>query len=68
MNDTDREQWVDNDEGLYRMMRESRKSKRAFVRENRAFIDDVIGNVSQNRKPAHYLAYPVSRRLTAAHR
>jgi hypothetical protein len=57
MNDTEREQWVDNDEGLYNEMIRSRKSKRAFIRENRAMIDEVINNVVGNKKPAHYLAY-----------
>lgn len=42
MNDTERERWVDNDEGLYNMMKSSRMSKRKFVRENRQMIDNVI--------------------------
>ena len=63
MNDTERVQWVDNDEGLYRWWRTSRQSKRAFIRHNRAEIDVVIANVLDGRKPAHYLAYePAQRR------
>ena len=42
INDNDREQWVDNDEGLHAWWRRSGKAKRAFVRENRATIDAVI--------------------------
>ena len=57
MNDADREQWVDNDEGLYRWWRSSGISKRRFVRGNRGKIDAVIGNVLYGSKPAHYLMY-----------
>lgn len=57
MNNTERSQWVDNDEGLYNWWRSSRQSKRAFVRENRDEIDKAIKNVTEGRKPAHYLAY-----------
>jgi hypothetical protein len=57
MNNADREQWIDNDEGLYNWWRSSRLSKRQFIRENREEIDRCISNVTSNRKPAHYLAY-----------
>lgn len=57
MNNTDREQWIDNDEGLYCMWKESRLSKRAFIKENRADIDKVIDNITNSKKPAHYLRY-----------
>lgn len=56
-NDKDREQWVDNDEGLYCWWRSSRKAKRSFIRENRAEIDQVIDRVLNGDKPAHYLRY-----------
>lgn len=42
VNDDDREQWVDNDEGLYTWWRSSRMGKRAFIRANRDDIDAVI--------------------------
>ena len=45
LNDTDRSQWIDNDEGLYNWWRSSRQSKRAFIKENRAEIDQAIRNV-----------------------
>jgi len=57
INDEDRRQWVENDEGLYLMKRSSRLSMTRFIRENRAFIDEVINNVTDNKKPAHYLVY-----------
>lgn len=57
MNDTDRSQWIDNDEGLYNWWRGSRQAKTTFIRENRPKIDEVINNVLSGKKPAHYLAY-----------
>jgi hypothetical protein len=57
MNDTERSQWVDNDEGLYNLWRASRQGKRAWLRANRAMVDEAIGNVTEGRQPAHYLAY-----------
>lgn len=57
LNDTDRAQWIDNDEGLYNWWRSVRISKRKFIRLNRAEIDAVIRNVRDGSKPAHYLAY-----------
>lgn len=51
------EQWVDNDEGLYRWWKSERGSKRDFIRRNRAEIEAAINNVTSNKKPAHYLAY-----------
>jgi hypothetical protein len=57
MNNQEREQWIDNDEGLYNWWRGSRLSKREFVRQNRAELDAIIENVTSGKKPAHYLAY-----------
>lgn len=57
MNDTERAQWVDNDEGLYNWWRSSRQPKRAFIRDNRAEIDSAIERVTSGNRPAHYLAY-----------
>ena len=56
MNDTERAQWVDNDEGLYKAARKA-KNRRQWIRENRALIDEVIGNVTSGNKPPHYMAY-----------
>ena len=44
LNDTDRAQWIDNDEGLYNWFRGSRQSKREFIREHRAELDTAINN------------------------
>jgi hypothetical protein len=59
INDTDRAQWVDNDEGLCNWWRTLRISKRKFIRLNRVEIDSVIRNVTEGRKPAHYLEYGI---------
>lgn len=50
LNDMDREQWIDNDEGLYNWFRSSRQSKRQFIRENRAELDSII-LAALNRPP-----------------
>lgn len=57
MNDTERAQWIDNDEGLYNWWRSSRQPKRQFIAENRAAITEAIENVTSGKKRAHYLAY-----------
>ena len=57
MNDTDRSQWIDNDEGLYRWWKGSRLSKREFIRQNREELTRIINNVTSGRQPAHYLTY-----------
>lgn len=57
MNNTEREQWIDNDEGLYNWWKRSKLSKRKFIQESRAEIDEAINNVQNGKKPAHYLAY-----------
>lgn len=51
LNDTDREQWIDNDEGLYDWWRSSRQSKRAFIRENRDELTRLI-MAELNREPS----------------
>ncbi len=62
MNDYDRAQWVDNDEGLYNWWHRSGQPKSVFIREHRVAIDKVIDNVTNSRRPAHYLAYDGNRR------
>ncbi|MFA5307620.1 MAG: hypothetical protein WC365_09285 [Candidatus Babeliales bacterium] len=42
MNDSEREQWVNNDESLYNDFKHSRLSMTKFVRSNRAEIDRNI--------------------------
>ena len=73
MKNTEREQWIDNDEGLHNWWKSSKKpvisrwtgriigykamTKREFIAENKDEIDGAINNVTSNKKPAHYLAY-----------
>lgn len=57
MNDADRQQWVENDEGLYDMWRRSRQPIRAWIRENRKELDRLIAPVIEGTERAHYLKY-----------
>jgi hypothetical protein len=50
LNDDEREQWINNDEGLYSWWRSSRLSMRNFIRENRAEISEAISR-ALNVKP-----------------
>lgn len=50
-------QWIDNDEGLYRWWRQSRLSKREFIRLNRSELVRIIATVVSGEKRAHYLLY-----------
>jgi hypothetical protein len=66
MNDRQRQEYVDNDEGLYDAQRRSGQPRREWVRENRALIDEVIENVASGKNRQHYLKYglhPIHRRL-----
>lgn len=51
LNDSERAQWIDNDEGLYLWKKSTRLSMRQFIRENRAEIDACI-NRALGRKPS----------------
>jgi hypothetical protein len=42
VSDTDREQWVQNDEQLYIWWQSTKQSLRAFVRDNRALLTAYI--------------------------
>lgn len=42
LNDSERAQWIDNDEGLYNWKQSSRLSMRQFIKENRAELDACI--------------------------
>lgn len=52
MNDTEREQWVLNDEQLYTWWQSCKVSMRAFIRENRALLTAYINKQlsAQGRK------------------
>ncbi len=51
LNDDDRRQWIDNDEGLYGWQRSSRLPMREFIRQNRAELDSFI-QAALNRQPS----------------
>ena len=42
MNNTEREQWINNDEDLYNWFKSSRQSMTRFIKENKAEIDACI--------------------------
>ncbi len=44
MNDVERAQWVDNDEGLYLWRMGSGLSMREFIRQHRTELDEAINN------------------------
>ena len=47
LNDDDREQWINNDEGLYNWQRSSRLSMRNFIRQNRTELDaHILGRLN----------------------
>ena len=45
LNDSDRRQWVENNEGLYLWFRSSRLDLYTFVRKNRMELDRLIFNI-----------------------
>jgi hypothetical protein len=57
MNDKDREDWVNNDEGLYDWRIRSRLSMRNFLKQNRKEIDAAINKVLSGTKRTHFLKY-----------
>jgi len=42
LNDTDRREWIANDEGLYNWQRSSRQSMKTFIKTNKAEIDRAV--------------------------
>jgi hypothetical protein len=51
MNDVERSDWVNNEEGLYLAWRRSGKSMRDFIRENRELIDQMIEVYKRRHSP-----------------
>lgn len=51
LNDSDREDWVNNDEGLYSWWKSTGQGITTFVRENRAELSRLI-LATLNREPA----------------
>jgi len=50
INDRERELWVQNDQGLYNWWKSSRQPMRAFIRENRAELTELINKALQPRE------------------
>lgn len=42
MNDSEREDWINNDEGLYLWWKSSKQSITKFIRENREELTQII--------------------------
>ena len=61
MNDAERRQWVDNDEGLHRQWKAARVGQCAWVKANRPMIDEYIGLVVSGQRKPHFAAYPEHR-------
>lgn len=55
--DEERRLWVLNDEGLYRLHKQSGLSLTAFIKQWKDTIDSVIDNVTSGQEQAHYLEY-----------
>lgn len=54
MNDSEREDWINNDEGLYLWWKSTRQSMRNFIRENRKEITRIIQAALGNNRAKHF--------------
>ena len=50
LNDQDRAQWIDNDQGLYSWWKSSQQGKSKFINENRAELTRLI-RAQLDKKP-----------------
>jgi len=57
MNDSERRDWVENDEGLYEMWKASRMPISKFVRMYRNELDNLIQPIMEGKEKPHYLIY-----------
>lgn len=57
MNDVERRQWVDNDEGLMLLSVMHDGSVTDFIKKNRALIDRVVEQIKSGKRSPHYLRY-----------
>lgn len=57
MNDQERRDWVQNDEGLYQWWTSTGMSLARFIQRHRDEIDQVTKNVTTGVRKAHYLEY-----------
>ena len=55
MNDSEREIWILNDEGLYHWWKSSRLSMRRFIRENRETLTSAIEAAGSGGAPDPHL-------------
>lgn len=54
MNDTERAEWVENDEPLYRWWKGERISLRKFVQQHRNELTEYINGKMNPRQPTGY--------------
>ena len=57
LNNDDRRDWINNDEGLYSWWRSSRLNMADFIKQNKDEIDACILQVRDGKKQAHFLVY-----------
>jgi hypothetical protein len=55
MNDASREEWIRNDEGLYRWWKSTRLSMRDFIRQNREELTTIISAALNSKPGGSYL-------------
>ena len=53
MNNSEREMWIQNDEGLYRWWKSTRLSMRKFIQEYKVEIDTAIDSVLNPKRTNH---------------
>lgn len=51
MNDKERANWINNEEGLYVWWKRSKQSMRSFIKTNRHYIDAAINSIL-NKNPS----------------
>jgi hypothetical protein len=54
LNNSERENWVNNDEGLYNWFKSSRLSMREFIKQNKSELDECILRVLNGEKKPHF--------------
>jgi hypothetical protein len=55
MNDTERSQWIDNDEGLYNWWKASKLPKSRFIKINRPLLNRLIEDRLNHPNAVHAL-------------
>lgn len=57
IDDIERRLWVLNDGGLYLLWRKDGRAIKAWIKDNRNIIDELIRNVLEAKKKPHYFVY-----------